>query len=100
MFRFFRNIISENRGFGGVMRFKPLLSLPAFILISNLVLAFQIKSAQDLAVKVQRGIKTGVIAYTMSEPKEIVSFLGPPEQESQTKTGGCCCLNINIRMLA
>lgn len=74
------------------------LNLGKFLL-AVLCAVFLINSAnsdndEDLLTRIKNGIKTGKIAYRLSEPEEIKSLLGNPQEESERKSGGMQILEL------
>lgn len=49
---------------------------------------------EDLLNRIKIGIKSGKIAYKLTEPEEIKSLLGNPQEESERKSGGMQILEL------
>jgi serine protease AprX len=45
-------------------------------------------SIQDLFTKIQDGLRSGIIAYRLTEPEEVKALLGEPSQQQEGKDGG------------
>ena len=74
------------------------LNLGKFLL-AVLCAVFLINSAnsdndEDLLTRIKNGLRSGKIAYRLSEPEEIKSLLGNPQEESERKSGGMQILEL------
>lgn len=49
---------------------------------------------ENLITRIKNGIKSGTIAYKLTEPEEIKSLLGNPQEESEKKSGGMQILEL------
>jgi serine protease AprX len=65
-----------------------------FILLGILCLLIPLKGqdSDDLIVKIKEGLKSGKIAYKLTEPEEIKAMLGEPLKQNEGKDGGMLML--------
>lgn len=60
--------------------------------ITCLLIPLRGKQAEDLILKIKEGLKSGTIAYKLTEPEEIRALLGEPSKQQEGKSGGMLTL--------
>ena len=53
-----------------------------------LISSMKSKNNEDLLTRIKNGIKSGKIAYKLTEPDELKALLGAPQKELERKSGG------------
>jgi hypothetical protein len=53
-----------------------------------LIVFLKADDGQDLIAKIKEGIKSGEIAYKLTTPEDMISFLGEPTKQLEDKEGG------------
>jgi subtilisin family serine protease len=53
-----------------------------------LIVFLKADDGQDLITKIKEGIKSGEIAYKLTTPEDMISFLGEPTKQLEDKEGG------------
>lgn len=68
---------------------RIMLKIIIFIFFSPMFLVqTDIEKKNGLTEKIKQGIRSGKMAYRLTEPEEVISILGLPEEDSTRKDGG------------
>jgi hypothetical protein len=75
------------------MRFIIILFILLFANFKNECYA-QTMNSDEVLLKIEQGVKTGAIAYKLTEPNEIKALFGAPQEEKERSDGGLLIIEL------
>jgi serine protease AprX len=71
-----------------VLTHNRIKSILIILCILSLTTSFKAIDSEELISRIKEGIKSGKIAYKLTTPEEMISFLGEPTKQQEDKEGG------------